>query len=187
MYMQAFLPARRMLGVLLLSSILAACTTQVPTPGPRAWPLAPCPLDGPGVVQIPAGSTLVAPGTIVFGWDVLTNASPDDLSCGAQAITGGSSTFSVAALGGEDRIPWAATLARSGRPTAPDPVMPKMTLVRTDPDGTSVVVATQIGEPVEMYRMLGNYGHDATPGLYLMRIVSGTNELLAVGRFEVIP
>ncbi len=81
---------------------------------------------------------------------------------------------------------WVATLARSGQPTTADPVPPTMTLVRVDPNGPVVVqtVTGQPGEP-EQYRMMGNYGHDALPGSYLMRIVSGTGELLAEGRFEI--
>jgi hypothetical protein len=34
--------------------------------------------------------------------------------------------------------------------------------------------------------MMGNYGHDAQPGSYLMHIVSGSGNLLAEGRFEIV-
>lgn len=175
------------IGSLLLASIVvAACTGSAATPGPREFPLVPCPVDGPGARTAPPGSALVSPGTIVFGWEQLRNVSGGDTECGAQAVVGAKSVFSIASLGGEDRIPWAATLARSGNPSTPDPVMPIMTLVREDVGGP-VVVATQVGEPAEMYRMLGAYGHEAKAGSYLMRIVSGSGELLAEGRFEVVP
>jgi hypothetical protein len=64
-------------------------------------------------------------------------------------------------------------------------VLPTMTLFRLDSEGP-VVVATQVGEPSEQYRMMGNYGHDAQPGSYLMHIVSGSGNLLAEGRFQIV-
>jgi len=163
----------------------AACIGHAPTAGPREFPLVACPLDVPGAPTAPPGYTLVAAGTIAFGWDALHNVSGGDSLCGAQAVRDPKSVIAFSSLGGEDRIAWAATLARPGYPTTPDSVPPTMTLVRLDLGGP-VVVATQAGEPVEEYRMLGNVGHDAQPGRYLMRIVSGTGGLLAEGRFEIV-
>ena len=34
--------------------------------------------------------------------------------------------------------------------------------------------------------MMGNYGHDTQPGLYLKCIVSGTGTVLAEGGFEIV-
>jgi hypothetical protein len=67
----------------------------------------------------------------------------------------------------------------------PDPVPPRVTLSRLDPSGP-VVLATVTQEPVSGYAMMGNAGHDALPGSYLMRIVSASGDLLAEGRFQIV-
>lgn len=172
-------------GLALVMLAAAACTGSAPTPGPPEFPLVACRLDGPGAPTAPAGYTLVAPGTIAFTQDAWHNVSGGDTSCGAQAVRGGKSVFAFSSFGGEDRILWVATLARPGQPTTPDPVLPTMTLFRLDPGGP-VVVETQTGEPFTEYAMMGNYGHDAQPGSYRMRIVSGSGDLLAEGRFEIV-
>jgi hypothetical protein len=100
------------------------------------------------------------------------------------------SRFELSSLGGEDTILWAATLARPGPPSSPDPVPPTVTLFRLDATGpveVSIQVEEDTGTQVEQYRMMGNYGHDAQPGSYLMRITSGTGALLSEGRFEIVP
>lgn len=173
------------LGILILG--VSACTGSAATVGPNdhLFPLVACQLDAPGAPTAPPGYTLVAPGSIAFGWDVLNNVSGGSLTCGAQAVLGARSVIPFSSLEGEDRIPWVAVLARPGHPTAPDPIRAKMTLVRLDPGG-EVVVATQTGSDPQ-YQMAGNYGHDAQPGSYLMRIVSGGGVLLAEGKFEIVP
>ena len=163
----------------------AACSGSAPTAGRPEFPLVACALDGPGAPTAPSGYTLVAPGTIAFTQGAWHNVSGDDTTCGAQAVRDATSVIKFASLGGEDTIFWAATLARPGRPTTPDPALPTMTLFRLDPDGP-VVVATQIEEPASEYSMRGNYGHDARPGSYLMRIVSASGDLLAEGRFDIV-
>ena len=120
----------------------------------------------------------------------LAGPQPKHRLCGANRCwrlgSGGSAIRPSIALGaGEDRIGWVATLNRPGRPTTPDPVLPTMTLYRIDPSGP-VMVATQTGQPVSEYQMSGNFGHDAQPGMYLMRILSGNGELLADGRFDIV-
>jgi len=178
-------PRRVLAGLTVVMLAAAACTGYAPTPGPPEFPLVACRLDVPGAPTAPPGFTLVAPGTIAFGWDGLQNVSGGDTACGAQAVRGAKSVIVFSSLGGEDTISWAATLARPGQPTTPDPVLPTMTLFRLDPGGP-VVVETVIQEPFNEYRMMGNYGHDARPGSYVMRIVSGTGDLLAEGRFEIV-
>jgi hypothetical protein len=110
--------------------------------------------------------------------------------CGVQAVRGATTVIEFSSLGGEDRILWAATLARPGQPSTPDPAPAIVSIFRLDPGGP-VAVATQVEEDTgtrsEQYRMMGNYGHDAEPGSYIMRIVSGTGALLAEGSFEVVP
>lgn len=173
-------------------ALLAAsgCTGTAPTPGPPEFPLVPCLLGVPNAPTAPPGYTLVAPGTIAFTQDSWQNASPLNGACGAQAVRGATSLIEFSSLRGEDRIIWAATLARPTRSSTPDPVSPTVTLVRLDLAGP-VVVSTQVEEGTgvrsEQYRMMGNYGRDAQPGSYLMRIVSGSGTLLAEGRFEIVP
>jgi hypothetical protein len=128
---------------------------------------------------------LVAPGTIVFTQGAWHNVSGDSTACGAQAVSGATSLIAFSSLGGEDRILWVATLARPGHPTTPDPVLPTMTLFRLDPGGP-VAVETETQAPFTEYRMDGNWGHDAQPGAYLMRIVSSDGVVLAEGRFEIV-
>lgn len=178
-------PRAVLAGLALAALTVAACSRSAPTPGPPEFPLVACPLDVPGAPTAPPGFTLVAPGTIAFGFDTWRNVSGEDTACGAQAVRGATSVIAFSSLGGEDRISWAATLARPGQPTTPDPVLPTMTLFRLDPGGP-VVVETQTGEALSEYQMRGNYGHDARPGSYLMRIVSGSGDLLAEGRFEIV-
>ncbi len=115
----------------------------------------------------------------------LRNVSGSDETCGAQAVRDAETTISFSSLGGEDRIFWVATLARPGNLTTPDPILPTMTLLRLDPEGP-VVVDTATQEPATEYSMRGQYGHDARPGAYLMRIVSASGDLLAEGRFEIV-
>ena len=164
---------------------IAGCTGQASTPGPPEFPIVACPIDAAGAPTPPAGFTLIAPGTIVFGWDTWHNMTEPGGPCGAQAVRGAVTVISFSILKGEDRIPWAATLNWPGRPTVPDPVLPIMSLFRIEPSGP-VLVLTETGSRSEEYRMTGNYGHDAIPGSYLMRIVSGAGSLLAEGRFEII-
>jgi hypothetical protein len=171
-------------GLAIITVVAAACTGSAPTAGPPEFPLVACSLDGPGAPTAPLGFVLVAPGTIAFGWDAWHNVSGSNTVCGAQAVHGATSVIPFSSLGGEDRISWAATLARPGQPSTPDPILPTMTLSRLDPGG-AVVVQTMTGEPFAEYQMRGNYGHDALPGSYLMRIVSGEGDLLAEGRFEI--
>jgi hypothetical protein len=177
-------------GLVIAMLAASACTGSAPTPGPPEFPLVPCRLDAPGAPTAPPGYALVTPGTIAFTQDSWQNVSPLDRACGAQALRGAKSVFEFSSLGGEDRIMWAATLARPGPPAAPDPVPPTATLFRLDAAGP-VVVSTQVEEDTgtrsKQYRMMGNYGHDAQPGSYLMRIVSGNGSLLAEGRFEIVP
>ena len=173
-------------GLAFLAVAAAACASQAPTPGPPEFPLVACPLDGPGAPTAPPGHVLVAPGTIAFGSNMgWHNVSGSDTACGVQAVRGADPLIAFSSLGGEDRIFWVATLARPGQPTTPDPIRPTMTLFRLDPDGP-VEVETVIGEYSEQYRMMGNYGRDAKPGSYHMRIVSGSGDLLAEGRFEIV-
>ena len=170
----------------LLALAAAACAGSVsPISGAPEFPLVACPIDVPGAPTAPSGYTLVAPGTIVFTQDAWHNVSGGDPTCGAQAVRGATSLIAFSSLGGEDTIFWAATLARPGQPTTPDPVLPTMTLVRLDPGGP-VVVDTETQEPFNEYRMDGRYGHDAQPGAYLMQIVSSNGNVLAEGRFEIV-
>lgn len=166
---------------------VSACAGSAPTVGPndRLFPLIACPLDVPGAPTAPPGYTMVPAGTIAFGWDGLHNVSGASLTCGAQAVLGAKLVIPFSSLGGEDRIPWVAVLAWPGKPTLPDPIRATMTLVRLD-SGGEVVVATQTGSDPQ-YQMAGNYGHDAKPGSYRMRIVSGAGDLLAEGNFEIVP
>ena len=178
-------PRRSLLAFAIIALIVVGCVGQAPTRGRPEFPLVACALDVAGAPTPPAGYTLIAPGTIAFAWDEWHNVSGSNTSCGAQAVRGATSVIAFSILAGEDRIPWAATLAWPGRPTAPDPELPTMTLFRLDAGGP-VVVATETGQRVEQYRMIGNYGHDAVPGSYLMRIVSGSGSLLAEGRFDIV-
>lgn len=52
--------------------------------------------------------------------------------------------------------------------------------------GAEVAVDSQTASGPQ-YMMLGNYGHDARVGAYLMRIVSANGTPVAQGRFEVTP
>jgi hypothetical protein len=173
------------LGIVILA--VSACTGSVAPVGPNdhLLPLVACQLDAPGAPTGPPGYMLVPPGSIAFGWDGLHNASGSSLTCGAQAVSGARSVIPFSSLDGEDRIPWVAVLAWPGQPTTPDPVPATMTLVRLDPGG-EVAVGTQKGSGAQ-YQMAGNYGHDAEPGSYRMRIVSAGGVLLAEGRFEIVP
>lgn len=165
---------------------IVGCTAgQAPTPGPPEFPIVACPVDVAGAPTPPPGFSLIAPGTIVFAWDTWHNMTEVGASCGAQAVRGAMTMIAFSILKGEDRIPWAATLDWPGRPAVPDPVLPVMSLFRIEPTGP-VLVLTETGSPSEQYRMMGSYGHDAVPGSYLMRIVSGSGSLLAEGRFEIV-
>lgn len=99
-------------------------------------------------------------------------------------------TFDLSTFEGEDGIMWVATLARSERLASADPIPPTVTLYRFDaagPVAVSPFVRADYGTQSEQYRMLGNYGHDARPGSYVMRIVSGDGSLLAEGSFVIVP
>jgi hypothetical protein len=105
-------------------------------------------------------------------------------------VRGAASTFDLSSFGGEDGILWVATLARPESLASPDPVPPTVSLVRLDAAGPVVVPLTphaDYGTVVEQYRMMGAYGHDARPGSYVMRIVSGDGVVLAEGRFDIVP
>lgn len=176
-------------GLVIAAVAASACAGSAPTPGPPEFPLVACRLDAPGSPTAPPDYTLVPRGTIGFTEDAWKNLSPVDRHCGAQALRAPSSIFKLSSFGGEDRILWAATLARP-EPAAPDPVPPTVTLLRLD-GAKRVEVSTnvhqQFGAVSEQYRMMGNYGHDAQVGTYLMRIVSATGTLLAEGGFEIVP
>jgi hypothetical protein len=181
----------RFLSAAVLPAVLALClcacagSVRPLGPGDSAGPVVACDLGPPGGPAAPAGFQLVPPGTIAFGWDVLHNASTVGSECGAQAVRNPRDKISLASLEGEDRIPWVAVFARPGRLAPPDPLGASMTLVRLE-SGTEVLVDSQVASGPQ-YMMLGNYGHDARVGAYLMRIVSGTGALLAHGRFEITP
>jgi hypothetical protein len=180
------------LVVSLVMAALAAgaCTATAPTPGPPEFPLVPCQLGVPGAPTAPPAYEIVAAGSIAFTGDAWTNVTPNDRHCGAQAVRGAASSFELSSFGGEDRIMWVATLARRGPMATPDPVPPTVTLFRLDASGP-VVVSAQVEEDTgtrsEQYRMMGNYGHDAKVGSYLMRITAGDGNLLAEGRFDIVP
>lgn len=172
-------------GLALALLALSTCAGAAPPGGRPEFPLVTCPLGAQGEPTAPPGYSLVDPGVIAFGSDMAWHdVSGGDTACGSQAVRGAEPVIAFASLGGEDRIAWVATLARPGRPTTPDPVLPTMTLFRLDPGGR-VLIATQTQETFSEYSMRGNYGHDAQPGSYLMRIVSGSGDLLAEGRFEI--
>ena len=178
--------ASRLLAAVALAALaVAGCGGSAGTPRPQEFPLVACDSGGANTPTPPLDFTIIAPGTIAFGWETWHNMTADNGTCGAQAVRGARSTIPFSILDGEDRIPWAATLAWTRPPTAPDPVLPMMTLFRLDAAGP-VVVATETGSRSERYRMMGNYGHDAVPGSYLMRITSGSGSLLAEGRFEIV-
>lgn len=124
------------LAVAMLAAI--ACTGRAtPAPDRPGSPLAACTLGGPGAPTAPPGYALVAPGTIAFTQDAWHDVSGGNVACGAQAVRGVTSVIAFSSLSGEDRIFWVATLARQGQPTAPDPVLPTMTLFLLDPGGRS--------------------------------------------------
>ena len=175
---------RHLIVVIPVALVLAACTGQAPTAGPPELPIIACPVDGPGGATAPPGFTMVAPGTVLFGYSVLENVSGSNLACGAQAVAGARSVIPFSSLLGEDRISWAATLAWPSRPTLPLAQTPTMTLVRVDPAGE--VVVDHESCPSQMaYQCGGSYGHDAVPGRYRMRIASAAGDSLATGTFEI--
>lgn len=178
-----------LVAVVLTILSTSACSGASPTIRPPEYPLVPCQLNASGAPTAPPGYTLVPPGTIAFTQDSWLNMTEPYAMCGIQAVRGATRVIDLSSLDGEDRILWVATLARPGQPPTPDPVPPIVTIFRLDPGGP-VAVATQVeegtGSRSEQYRMMGNYGHDAEPGSYIMRIVSGTGILLAEGSFEIV-
>lgn len=169
---------------------VCACTGSAATPGPHEFPLVPCRLDVPGAPTAPPEYGIVLPGTIVFTRDAWHNLTPIDRHCGAQAVRGAALTFDLSTFGGEDGITWVATLARPASLASPDPVPPTVSLYRLDAAGPILVspfIHVDYGSQSEQYRMMGSYGHDARPGSYVMRIVSGDGSLLAEGTFVIVP
>ena len=175
---------RRLILVIPTALVLAACAGQAPTPGPPELPVIACSVDGPGGATAPPGFTMVAPGTVLFGYSIWQNVSGSNQGCGAQAVLGPLPVIPFSTLLGEDRISWAATLAWPSRPTLPLAQTPSITLVRLDPAG-EVVVGHESCQTQMAYQCGGSYGHDAVPGRYRMRIASAAGDVLATGTFEI--
>lgn len=174
----------RLFAVIPMALVIAACSGQAPTAGPPELPIIACSVGGAGGATAPPGFIMVAPGTIAFGYSVWHNVSGSNLDCGAQAVSDPRSVIPFSTLLGEDRISWAATLAWPSKPAVPLAQTPTMTLVRVDPIG-EVVVDRRSCQSQMAYQCAGNYGHDALPGVYRMRIASAAGDVLAEGTFEI--